>query len=268
MEYSVIIPIFNSYKSIEELFERIVFSFQHVEGDFELIFVDDNSKDNSWEILKKIKNNSKFNIKIIRLSRNFGQHNATVCGIRESKGNIIITIDDDLEQPPESIPDLINEFKIKDYDLLYGIPNKDKKPIFRKLTSYFWRKFSKITAQGFGDGSSLRVMKKILADNLKRHNESFIYIDSVLPWYTDNFGVKKINYNARKFGNSNYSKSKLANLQIDIIVVYSALPLRLMIYGGFIVSFLSFWLGIWFIFKKIFIGTPQGYTSLVVLILF
>ena len=102
-DYSVVVPVFNSCESLEELFLRIGQTMEKIEKSFEVVFVDDGSQDASWERLETLQKANPANIIAIRLARNFGQHNATICGIAQASGNFIITIDDDLQNPPEEI---------------------------------------------------------------------------------------------------------------------------------------------------------------------
>jgi glycosyltransferase involved in cell wall biosynthesis len=261
MDYSIIVPVYNSENSLEELFERLEKVLNQITSKYEIIFVDDHSRDQSWEKLTELKEKSK-HVTIIRLSKNFGQHNATVCGIYEAKGNIIITIDDDLEHPPENIPQLIDVFKTNNYSLLYGITQIQHKSQFRRYASQLAKYVARTFAKSFGEGSAFRVIKKELADKLKNHNESYIFIDEVLYWYTNNFGVLNIEFDKRKYGDSNYSTRSLFQLQMNNVINYSTIPLKLMLYVGLFMTAASFLLGI------LSIGTTQSYSLLVVVILF
>jgi len=111
MDFSVVVPVFNSQDSLEELFNQIKVVFEQLQKSFEVIFVDDGSTDNSWTVLQKVKENNVEQVKAIKLNRNFGQHNATVCGFSFAKGKSIITLDDDLQNPPAEIPKLIETFQ-------------------------------------------------------------------------------------------------------------------------------------------------------------
>jgi glycosyltransferase involved in cell wall biosynthesis len=124
IEYSVVVPVFNSEASLEELLSRLTTVMNSTGKSYELIFVDDGSRDHSWEIMKKLKEKNSGVLTAIRLAKNFGQHSATFCGFNFAKGNFIITIDDDLQCPPEEIPKLIKVMEETDAELVYGIYNK------------------------------------------------------------------------------------------------------------------------------------------------
>ncbi len=261
MDYSIIVPVYNSENSLEELFQRLEKVLNQISSKYEIIFVDDHSHDQSWEKLTELKEKNN-HVTIIRLSKNFGQHNATVCGIYEAKGNIIITIDDDLEHPPENIPKLIDVFKKNNYSLLYGITQIQHKSHFRRYASQLAKYVARTFVKSFGEGSAFRVIKKELADKLKNHNEPYIFIDEVLYWYTNNFGVLNIEFDKRKYGDSNYSTGSLFQLQLNNVINYSNIPLKLMMYVGIFMTTASFLLGL------LSIGASHGYSLLVIVILF
>src|SRR5690554_2210927 len=120
MEYSIVIPVFNSERSLPELGNRIMAVFKNISEKYEIIFVDDFSQDNSWKVLVDIKHENPDRIRLFRLGKNFGQHNATICGFHQARGKWIITIDDDLQQAPEDIPLLIERQRKTGANIVYG----------------------------------------------------------------------------------------------------------------------------------------------------
>jgi len=267
-EYSIVIPVYNSENTLEELFSRIQKVFAGLHKRFEVVFVDDCSKDHSWDILVKMKEKHPELLTVIRLSRNYGQHNAVFCGMEHSTGELIITLDDDLQIPPEEIPKLISKFGESDADLVYGYYGKKKHGIVRNFGSYFIKKSSRILLQSPGEGSSFRLLTRQLAQNILKHNQEFMYIDELLLWYTGNIAFVQVEHRRRSSNQSGYSTWKLMKLSFNIVIYYTAVPLRIMTYGGFILSVLSFFLAIRFIINKLIHDVPLGYTSLIVAILF
>src|ERR1041385_1356950 len=140
--FSVVVPVYNSESSLRELHERLKKVMEKA-GSYELIFVDDGSKDKSWKILEEIKNANPDHVVAISLARNFGQHNAIVCGFSNAKGSRIITMDDDLQHPPEEIPKLIAKQDEKKCDIVYGIYEDRQHGVVRSAGSLFIRKTSK-----------------------------------------------------------------------------------------------------------------------------
>lgn len=267
-EYSVVIPVYNSESTLEELFARTKSIFASLGKSFEMVFVDDCSKDKSWDCLTKLRNENPGEIIAIRLARNFGQHNAVFCGFEHSRGDLIITLDDDLQVPPEEIPKLINAFGENDADLVYGYFGKKQHSFFRNFGSFFIKRSSRILLQSPGEGSSFRLLTRDLARNILKHNQHFMYIDELLLWYTGNISFVQVEHQKRTVSHSGYSTWKLMKLSFNIVIYYTAVPLRIMTYGGFILSILSFILAIRFIINKLIHDVPLGYTSLIVAILF
>ena len=266
--FSVVVPVYNSEDTLEELFIRIKDVFNEMGKSFEVIFVEDGSMDNSWSILSKIKKEYPKLIKAIKLNRNFGQHNATMCGFGFAEGEKIITIDDDLQNPPEEITKLIDAFQEKECDVVYGIYSKKQHSISRNMLSKSIKKSSKLFHKRIGKGSSFRIISSKIIKKIMEHNLNFIFIDEVLQWYTDNISFIAVEHHKRINKKSGYSARKLFDLASNLMYYYTSIPLKIMIYTGLIISVLSFLLALKFIAQKIFFNVPLGYTSVIVIILF
>ncbi len=267
VDISVVIPVFNAEKSISELISRLNEVVAKITTSFEIILVDDFSIDNSWDILKKIQQEYT-DISIIRLSKNYGQHNATICGIKHTVGNVIITMDDDLEHLPESIPTIYQHFVNKQYDILYACPDKRQKHFLRNFLGNFWNYLLRISNKGLSDASSFRIMNRNLADNFALHQEPFVYIEAIVLWYTNNIGQIFIPYGKRKYGTSNYTISQLYNLNHDLGMHYNTHILKFLRNFGVTIFLGSFILIIYFLLKKIYGSPVPGYTSLIIVALF
>jgi len=267
-EYSVIVPVYNSELTLSELYDRTAAVFADSGFTFEMVFVDDFSQDNSWEVLKQLKKLHPGSITAIKLAKNFGQHNAVFCGMEHAKGELMITIDDDLQVPPEEIRKLIQVYKDKDADLVYGYFGKKKHSIIRNIGSYFIKKSSRILLNSPGEGSSFRLVTAGLAANILKHQQHFMYIDELFLWYTSNIAFTEVKHQKRSIHRSGYSTWKLFQLSANIVIYYTAVPLRVMTFGGFTLSVLSFIVGIRFIINKMVHDVPLGYTSLIVAVLF
>ncbi len=268
VDFSVVVPVFNSENTLEELFIRIKQVFEEPGKSFEVIFVEDGGPDNSWHVLTMLKEKYPDLITAIKLNKNFGQHNATFCGFGFAQGKYIITIDDDLQNPPEEINKLIAAHEESQADLVYGIYHKKQHSVARNIASKSIKRSSKILLKRSGKGSSFRLISKSLIDDVLSHNHSFIFIDEVLNWYTDDIDFVWVDHHKRKGQKSGYTAGKLLKLSSNLMYYYTNVPLKLMVYGGLIVSVLSFLMGVQFIIKRLFFNTPLGYTSLIVTILF
>jgi undecaprenyl-phosphate 4-deoxy-4-formamido-L-arabinose transferase len=266
--YSIIIPVFNSSESLEELFRRIDQTLSTLNKSFRVIFVDDSSRDNSWEIITNIRNANPEKVTAICLARNFGQHNATLCGIAQSEGEFIITLDDDLQNPPEEIGKLITSMAETNADLVYGIAREKQHSAARNMGSVVLKKGSEKIFRTKGEGSSFRLIKSSLAKNLLNHQVNFIYLDEIFNWYTNHIAFVEVEHHKRRFQQSGYSSRSLFSLLTNLVIYYTAIPLKMMVYGGLISSVLSFIFGIGFIYRKLASDVPLGFTALIVAILF
>lgn len=267
---SVVIPVFNSSEIIPELVDRLMANFIMLSNyQFELIMVNDGSEDNSWEELKIQKDKFPEYIKIINFTKNYGQHNAILCGFSFCSGDFVITMDDDLQHPPEEISKLIEAQKIKDVDIVYGMYKVKHHSFIRNMGSLFIRKTSEYKKQNEEGGSSFRLIRKNLVDILvQKHAQHFLFLDAALNWYNTNIEVVEVIHENRKKGKTGYSLTKLFNIYINIMYYYSTKPLKVIIFIGLFSSLISFLLGIRFVYNKFIHDVPLGYTSIIVAIMF
>ena len=242
-EYSIVIPVYNSESSLEELCYRINEVFIKLDESYEVIFVDDSSTDNSWNLLKILIEKYK-RIKIIQLMKNFGQHNALICGFHHATGRYIITMDDDLQNPPEEIPKLINEIK-KGYDSVIGVQEVKQDTLFKNISSLFIRYLNTKIFNKPKDLklSSFRIMTKAVTDEIKILKTPYPYISGMLLSLTRNIGNVTVIHDKRKYGQSQYNLNKLIKLAFNLIINYTSLPLKFLTTVGIIVSFISFCIG-------------------------
>ncbi len=267
IRYSVVIPVYNSAPTLGELCKRIQATMS-AHGEYEIILVDDGSADESWKTLKEIHKNHSSQIRIVRLSKNFGQHNAITCGFSIAKGDYVITMDDDLQHPPEEIPKLITKQAETDSDVVYGIPKNRKHSILRIAGGYFTRRSSNMV-KGNPEGSSFRLIRSKIVEQIGSHqNNAMIFIDEILSWYTSSVSTVDVEHHARKNGKSGYSTFGLIRLYFDIVINHSAIPLKLMTWIGFLSSVITLLLGIVFIARKFMMKVPIGFTAQIVAILF
>ncbi|MFH1161143.1 MAG: glycosyltransferase family 2 protein, partial [bacterium] len=263
-----VVPVYNSELSLEELFLGIKAVFAERNERFEIIFVEDRSRDGSWEVLRKLKVTFGNPVTAIRLSKNFGQHNATLCGLGFAKGDFVITIDDDLQTPPSEIPKLIRTMESTPVDLVYGFHSRKSHSKVRNLGSASLKKSSRLFHNAPGEGSSFRLMTRDLVQKIREHQQNFIYLDEILHWYTDDISFAEVVHLPRKYRQSGYSLRKLIHLMANILLYYTMVPLKFLVYGGFLFSLITFCYGVFHIIKKWLFNVPLGYTSLIVAILF
>lgn len=267
--HSVVVPVYNGAIFLEELFSRTKTVFEKNNSSFEIIFVDDNSEDGSWDVIKNLNEIYPGIVSGIRLSRNFGQHSATLCGFFHAKGNLIITMDDDLQHPPEEIPKLIAEQNTTGADIVYGINSHQKKSLWRMAGSRIMKKGAQTVKNGKGEGSSFRLLISDLVKSLAKNENRFVYIEDMIYWYTTNISFAQVEWSNGKDKKSRYSLGSLFTLSHDIIIGYSSTPIRMMTWGGFIFSVISFMIGLYFLLKKILLKIEvSGFTALMVSVMF
>ncbi len=267
LKYSVVVPVFNSSNSLVELCQRIhiaLKNFQH-----QIVLVDDGSADNSWGVINSIAAENPEKITAIRFMRNYGQHSAILCGFSFCDGDFIITIDDDLQHPPEEINKLIARQEQTNADVVYGIYTNKQHSAMRNAGSFYVRKTAVVAEGNPGYGSSFRLIKRVISDKvIETKASSFYYLDEMLYWYTSSFAQVDVVHDVRKHGESGYTLFKLFSMYSDVVFNYSSFPLRLMTYAGFVFSFLTFSSGMFILVKRLFYRGVFGYAALMIVVLF
>ncbi len=221
---SIVIPVYNSEKSLAELYEGLSEALKQKYNRFEIILVDDGSKDGSFKVMCRLRSSDP-DVKVVRLDGNFGQQNAILCGIRQASGDYVITMDDDLQHPPSEVIRLINKLD-EGFDVVYGIPADRQHTAIRRLGTVLTDLvFERICGKPEGvKVSSFRVMKRWLAEKIAADRTSFVYISAIIMKHTRNIGNITTAHNNRKYGRSNYSLMKLMKLFLKLIVNYGCLP--------------------------------------------
>lgn len=265
-EFSIIIPVFNAESCLMGTVQKTVESMNVLSNNYEIILVDDGSRDKSWEIIKSIKQKYS-HVKGIRLNKNYGQHNVLLCGLNHSEGEYIVTLDDDMEHNPEDIQRLYAELKENNWDVVYGIPAKKRKGFVRNILTGIYKFISKVENKNADKGSSYRIFTKRIKDNLVNHNGSLFFMDEIILWYTNRIEYIKVNHLASQ-KRSGYTYSSLFDLSLRLSSLSSTMPLRIVRALGFFIFISSFLLGFYFIIKKFMFKVPIGYTSIIVTILF
>jgi undecaprenyl-phosphate 4-deoxy-4-formamido-L-arabinose transferase len=265
IRYSVVIPVYNSEATLEKLLNRLQTVFETISEDFEIILVDDGSEDKSWQKLKalRIKDNR---VRIIQLMRNFGQHNALICGFRFVSGDYVITLDDDLQNPPEEIPKLINKIG-EGYDIVYGKYLSKKHSMFRNLGSSLIQLVYKKVFGVHNNLTAFRIIKKQLIKSILKYKKSYVFIDGLLAWNTNKIGFISVLHNTREDGKSGYGIKKMLTLSLNMVTNFSIVPLQIASILGLLFAILGFTMSGYFLLKKIIYDIPvAGYTSLIIAI--
>ena len=223
---SIVIPVYRSQATLTELHRRLVAVLESHEPSFEILFVEDCGGDGSWGVIQEIASHDS-RVSGIQLSRNFGQHAATICGFAQAKGEWIATLDDDLEQLPEYLPALYEKAR-EGHDLVYGVYPQRSHSGWRNITSALARWMFRTAIPSLNDSyTSFRVIRGGIARELERFDSPFPFVDGYLSWLTSRCATVEVPHGVRENGVSNYTLRRLITHTINIFVTFSDLPLRL-----------------------------------------
>jgi len=275
-EFSVVIPICNEAENIPELYERLsgvmeaLCADRKLPGDsYEIIMVDDGSSDGSWQCIRELHEKDR-RVRGISFSRNFGHHIAITAGLDSAKGRAVILMDGDLQDPPEEIPKLDSKFN-EGFDIVYGIRQRRNDPIVKKASSsLFWWILRRFSGVDMPQGQTmLRILSRKLIDVIKDMKEYSRFIHGMMAWPGFPAATVEVSHSPRTKGTSKYNIPKMFRLAFHAVTSFSTIPLKLAIYMGFASSLFSFFVGVYFLYKKIFYGIPVlGYASIIVAIFF
>ena len=260
MKCSVVIPVYRSEQTLVPLIERLALVLPNIADSYEVVLVNDGSPDNSWAVIERLAGQYEW-VRGINLMRNYGQHNAVLCGIRDARYDVIVTMDDDLQHPPEEIPHLIEKLN-EGYDVVYGVP--------RKMPHSWWRNaFSVITkyaisyVMGFKtvrEISSFRALRTSLRDAFVTYKGPDVLVDVLFSWGTTRFGSVDVNETPRTIGHSNYTFGKLARVALLVLTNYTTLPLRLASVIGFVFTLFGLGVLIYVLITYFWAGSIPGFS--------
>ena len=269
--YSIVVPVYNSEHTLDELYTRVKAVFDEtLKQDFEMILVDDGSKDQSWSVMEKLHNLDP-RVKIIQQARNFGQHPALLCGFHYVQGDFIITMDDDLQHPPEEIPKLVEVMNARDdVDVIIAKYEGRKHNIIRRMgTAVSVYATSKMLGKPKDlEITSFRLIRRFIIDAIIKMNVRLPQIGNLLIQTSNRIINVPVKHDARKYGHSGYSFRRLAHDLFYDIISNSAFPL-IMVRDIGIVSFLvSVVLALYFLIRFFMFGrSVEGWTSSMLIML-
>jgi len=265
-DISVIIPIFNEQEIIQELYDRIQKTVSQISENYEFIFVNDGSKDNSMlELLKLTEQDER--VFYINFSRNFGHQIAVTAGLDKCNGKAVVIIDGDLQDPPELIADLYKKHK-EGYEVVYA-KRKDRKgeSFFKKITAkLFYRTLKKITSVDIPlDTGDFRLIDQKVVAYLRQMPEQNKFLRGQIAWLGFNQTEVLFNRDQRRFGETGYSLGKMVQFAMDGITSFSDKPLQFVTKTGFAISFFSFIIILYAIYSHFILNqTITGWTSLII----
>ena len=237
---SVVIPVYNSERSLLLLVERLHAELPKLCSEYEIILVNDDSRDGSWNAIQAL---CAANPRVlgVDLMRNFGQHNALLCGIRQARYELILTMDDDLQHPPEEAHKLFARLA-EGFDVVYGAPAVEKHGFWRDLSSRLIKKLLHrlMSIKSAATVSAFRLFRAEICEAFADYKGAFVSIDVLLSWGTTRFASVLVNHQEREHGKSNYSFKKLMNHALTLITGFSNAPLRFASITGFVFTAFGF----------------------------
>jgi undecaprenyl-phosphate 4-deoxy-4-formamido-L-arabinose transferase len=237
---SVVIPVFRAEQTLIDLYRKLSDEMSKLTPVFEIIFVEDGGGDGSWPIIARLARTD-HRVRGIRMSRNYGQHNALLCGIRAAKHDIILTMDDDLQHPVSEIAPMLAALK-PEYDVVYGAPQEEQHGFLRDLASRMTKiaLASTMGAETARNVSAFRVFRTRLREGFQEYRSPSVSIDVLLTWSTARFTVIKVRHALRAKGVSGYTPGKLIRHAFNLMTGFSTLPLQIASVIGFFFVFFGF----------------------------
>jgi undecaprenyl-phosphate 4-deoxy-4-formamido-L-arabinose transferase len=236
---SIVIPVYRSAGTLPELVDRVNRVLDRLPGPSEILLVNDGSPDPSWQVIAALAA-SQPRLRGINLMKNYGQHSALLAGIMASRGGMIVTLDDDLQTPPEEIPRLLDELN-KGFDLVYGARERERHDPFRNACSVGikWALSRLLGVQAAKEMTSFRIFRSELRRSFDGRVGSRVFLDALLCWGTSRIGSVVVAHRRRDGGNSGYSMRRLAGHAVSMITSFSHIPLQIAGYLGLATTLLG-----------------------------
>lgn len=261
MNISVIVPVYRGESLVEPLVDRLARVLPKIAKKYEVLLVNDGSPDDSWPVIQSLSRKYKW-VRGICLMRNYGQHNATLCGVREAQYEVAVTIDQDLQHPPEEIPVLLAELE-KGFDVVYGSPKRLPQGVLRNMLT---ANIKRILARVMGvpsvkNISAFRAFRTDLRKAFVNFQSPTLIIDVLLSWGTTHFQSVQVDIEKPE-ARSNYRFSMLVKAAVLILTGYSTTPLRMASWIGFVMTIFGLGVFIYVVFVSFMEGSIPGFPFL------
>ena len=233
-DLSVVIPVYRSAAILPELVSRLEDVLPRIASTYEILLVNDSSPDASWDVIRELAIRYK-SVRPINLMRNYGQHNALLCGIRAAQYRMIVTMDDDLQHPPEEIPKLLAKIS-EGFDVVYGTPEQEQHGLGRNFASWITKLAlqSVMGAEIARQVCAFRIFRAQVAKAFQKYDVSFVSIDVLLTWGTNRFAAIPVEHRPRLQGTSGYTFRKLLTHAMNMMTGFSTMPLQIASLVGFL----------------------------------
>ena len=263
MKISVVVPVYKSSDTLPLLVDEVGKVLPNVADEYELVLVNDGSPDQSWQVISELAQSHPW-VRGIDLMRNYGQHNATLCGVREARYEVIVVMDDDLQNPPREIPKLLEKLS-EGHDVVYGVARKRQQVWWKNLASVFVKR-AIAYVMGLRTVRDIGAFKAFRAD-LRRSFEDFkspdVLVDVLLSWGTSRFASVTVEEAPRTVGKSNYNLFKLIKVSLLVLTSYTTIPLRFASIIGFLFTLFGMGVLIYVLVIYFTAGSIPGFPFLV-----
>jgi len=267
---SIVLPAHNEAKNIVPTYQALVETLEDEElKAYEIIFIDDGSEDDTSKIVELLSQKDN-RVKLIQLFRNFGHQIALTAGLAHASGDVVITMDADLQHPPSTIRQMLAKYR-EGHDVVYCVRQGRQAGLFKNLTSRaFYSFFNRVAGiKLLGNATDFRLMSRAVVDVLNGMREKHRFLRGMTPWIGGSHSFVEYDVAPRLHGSSSYSFNKSLSLAISGLFSFSTFPLKLIFYLGFFFCAMSFSYGLFHVGHKIFIGTAvPGYTDIIASVLF
>ena len=255
MQVSIVIPVFNAEANLPELYRQLMPAMVALVERFEVILVEDSSSDRSWDVIRSLSAQDA-RVRGFRMSRNYGQHNALLCGIRAAKYGVVLTMDDDLQHPVSEIPLLLQALN-QGHDVVYGTSDEFQHDLWRNLASRLTKLAlqSAMGAKSAAQVSAFRAFPTRLRDAFQDYRSPSVSIDVLLTWATTKFTAVSVKHAPRHTGVSNYTVRKLITHAFNLMTGFSTMPLQLASIVGFVFTLFGFGVLAWVLGRYFIQGT-------------
>lgn len=252
---SVVIPVYNAELTLRNLYDQLMPAMEELTESFEVVMVEDCGRDGSWDIIRELSARD-VRVRGIRLRRNYGQHSALLCGIRAARHEVIVTMDDDLQNPVSEIH-LLLEKLAEGYDVVYGAPEEEQHVFWRnaatRLTKTALRNATGVDS--VRHVSAFRALRTSLREGFASYRSPNVSIDVLLAWVTSRFAVVRVRHEPRVAGQSDYTLSMLIRHAVDLMTGFSVLPLRFASFTGFGFTLFGFGVLAWVLGRYVMTGS-------------
>jgi len=262
MNLSVVVPVYKGSDTLEPLVQRLGIVLPEVADLYELILVNDGSPDDSWEVITHLSKMYSW-VRGINLMRNYGQHNATLCGIRAAVYEVTVTMDDDLQNPPEELPKLLAKLE-EGYDMVYGFSHQRSRERWRSAFSSFVKYVISVVmgVERVRDISAYKAFRTHLRNAFETSTGPDVFVDVLLSWGTNRFASVEVEEAQRAAGESNYNFWKLVRVFFLLLTSHTTIPLRIASLVGFAFTLLGMIGLVYVLYVYLALGSVPGFSFL------